>query len=94
MVFIGPYEHHSNEIMWRQSLATTIEVRLDATGQVDLGHLEELLQEPRLLDRLRIGSFSAASNVTGMRTPVHEIAALLHRHGADGVLDVGRASVL
>ena len=33
-------------------------------------------------DRVRIGSFSAASNVTGMRSPVHEIARLLHAHDA------------
>jgi selenocysteine lyase/cysteine desulfurase len=39
VVFIGPYEHHSNEISWRQSLATTVQVRLDAVGNVDLAHL-------------------------------------------------------
>ena len=42
--------------MWRTSLATTIETRLDASGQVDLAHLEELLQDPRYQGRLRIGS--------------------------------------
>ena len=57
MVFVGPYEHHSNEIMWRQSLATTVEVRLDASGNVDLAHLEELLQDPTYEGRVRIGSF-------------------------------------
>ena len=36
IVFVGPYEHHSNEISWRQSLATTVEVRLDASGNIDL----------------------------------------------------------
>ena len=40
VVFIGPYEHHSNEISWRESLATTIEVRMDASGNIDLVHLE------------------------------------------------------
>jgi len=82
VVFIGPYEHHSNEISWRQSLATTIEVRLDATGNIDLTHLEELLQDPRFENRQRIGSFSAASNVTGIRSDVHKIASLLHKYGA------------
>lgn len=87
VVFIGPYEHHSNEISWRQSLATTIEVNLDADGNVDLDHLEELLQDPRYKDRQRIGSFSAASNVTGMRSDVRKIASLLHKHGAIACFD-------
>jgi len=87
VVFVGPYEHHSNEISWRQGLASVIEVDLAPDGGIDLAHLETLLQDPRYRDRLRIGSFSAASNVTGMRTPVHEIAALLHAHGALACFD-------
>jgi selenocysteine lyase/cysteine desulfurase len=87
VVFVGPYEHHSNEISWRESLATVVEVNLDAEGGVDLAHLEELLQDPRYRGRKRIGSFSAASNVTGMRTPVHEIAQLLHQHDAIACFD-------
>ena len=87
VVFIGPYEHHSNEISWRQSLATTIEVKLDATGNIDLAHLEELLKDPRYKDRKRIGSFSAASNVTGMRSDVRKITSLLHKYGAMACFD-------
>ena len=87
VVFVGPYEHHSNEISWREGLASVVEVRLSDAGNIDLGHLEELLQNPAYLGRMRIGSFSAASNVTGMRAPVHEIAALLHRYGAIACFD-------
>ena len=87
VVFIGPYEHHSNEISWRQSLATTVQVRLDASGHVDLAHLEELLQDPRYQNRKRIGSFSAASNVTGMRSDVRKIASLLHKYDALACFD-------
>jgi len=87
VVFVGPYEHHSNEISWRQSLATTVEVRLDASGDIDLAHLEELLKAPEYKDRLRIGSFSAASNVTGLRSDVRQIAGLLHKHGAIACFD-------
>ncbi len=82
VVFVGPYEHHSNEVTWRQGLCETIEVRLAADGGLDLEHLEQLLQEPRFEGRMKIGSFSAASNVTGMRSPVRELASLLHRYGA------------
>jgi selenocysteine lyase/cysteine desulfurase len=87
VVFVGPYEHHSNEISWRQCLASVVEVDLDADGGIDLAHLEALLQDPAYRGRMLIGSFSAASNVTGMRSPVHEIAALLHRHGALACFD-------
>ena len=87
VVFVGPYEHHSNEISWRQGLASVVEVNLAADGGIDLVHLESLLEDPRYQGRMRIGSFSAASNVTGMRTPVHEIAALLHAHDALACFD-------
>jgi selenocysteine lyase/cysteine desulfurase len=87
VVFVGPYEHHSNEISWRENLATVVTVELAADGGIDLQHLEHLLQDPAYRERMRIGSFSAASNVTGMRSPVHEIACLCHRHGALACFD-------
>jgi len=87
VVFVGPYEHHSNEVTWRQGLATVVEVNLAPDGGVDLSHLEKLLRDPAYQGRLRIGSFSAASNVTGMRSPVSSIARLLHAHGAYACFD-------
>jgi selenocysteine lyase/cysteine desulfurase len=87
VVFVGPYEHHSNEVTWRQGLATVVEVNLSADGSVDLEHLERLLKAPEYQGRLRIGSFSACSNVTGMRSPVREIARLLHAHDAFACFD-------
>ena len=87
VVFVGPYEHHSNEVSWRQGLATVVAVDLAPDGGIDLGHLEALLNEPAYQNRLRIGSFSAASNVTGTRTPVREIAKLLHRYDAYACFD-------
>jgi selenocysteine lyase/cysteine desulfurase len=87
VVFVGPYEHHSNEVTWRQGLATVVEVNLAADGSVDLAHLESLLGDAEYQGRLRIGAFSAASNVTGMRSPVREIAQLLHAHGAYACFD-------
>ena len=87
VVFVGPYEHHSNEISWRQALAETVEVQLDAAGHIDMDHLETLLLDPAYEGRLRIGSFSAASNVTGIRTDVRAVATLLHRYGAIACFD-------
>ena len=87
VVFTGPYEHHSNEISWRQGLATVVTVDLATDGSIDLKHLKHLLQLPEYQNRLRVGSFSAASNVTGMRSPIHEIACLLHHHNAIACFD-------
>jgi len=87
VVFVGPYEHHSNEISWRQTGATVVEVELAADGGIDLAHLERLLRAPEYRDRPRIGSFSAASNVTGMLSPVRDIARLLHGHDALACFD-------
>jgi selenocysteine lyase/cysteine desulfurase len=87
VVFVGPYEHHSNEVSWRQGLSTVVEVPLDNDGGMDLAALEALLQAPEYQGRMRIGSFSAASNVTGMVSPVHEIAVLLHRYDAIACFD-------
>jgi len=90
VVFIGPYEHHSNELPWRESIADVITIDEDADGRVDLEHLEaELLA---YADReLKIGSFSAASNVTGIGSDTREISVLLHRHGALSFWDFAAA---
>ena len=87
VVFVGPYEHHSNEISWRDGLCEIAEVALDENGHIDLAHLEVLLKKPEFKDRKKIGSFSAASNVTGLISPVHEIAALLHKYDALALFD-------
>ncbi len=91
VVFIGPYEHHSNELLWRESIAEVVRIHEDADGHVDLGELEAALE--RYADRpLKIGSFSAASNVTGILSDTRAIAALLHRHGALSFWDFAAAA--
>ena len=90
VVFIGPYEHHSNELPWRESTAELVTIRHDRAGAIDLDHLEHELR--RHADRaLKVGSFSAASNVTGVVTDVDRIAIALHRHGALACWDYAAA---
>jgi selenocysteine lyase/cysteine desulfurase len=90
VVFIGPYEHHSNELPWRESPAEVVTIREGADGRLDLDHLESALR--RRADRtLKIGSFSAASNVTGIVTDVERASAVLHRHGALSCWDYAAA---
>jgi selenocysteine lyase/cysteine desulfurase len=90
VVFTGPFEHHSNELPWRESIAEVVVIREDHDGHIDLGQLAEELE--RTAGRpLRIGSFSAASNVTGIVSDTRAIAALLHRHGALSFWDFAAA---
>jgi selenocysteine lyase/cysteine desulfurase len=90
VVFIGPFEHHSNELPWRESIADVVVIREDADGHIDIVQLEEELG--RHADRpLKIGSFSAASNVTGIVSDTRAIAALLHRYGALSFWDFAAA---
>jgi selenocysteine lyase/cysteine desulfurase len=81
VVFVGPYEHHSNELPWRESIADVIEIKEDADGHIDLVELESRLVE-HAGRPLLIGSFSAASNVTGIISDTSAISRLLHGHGA------------
>src|SRR4051812_16881397 len=90
-VFIGPYEHHSNELPWRESIAEVVTIDEDADGRIDLAHLERELTE-RASRPLKIGSFSAASNVTGIGSDTRGITALLHRHGALSFWDFAAAA--
>ncbi len=90
VVFIGPYEHHSNELPWRESIADVVVIDEDADGHVNAAQLESELA--RYAGRaLKIGSFSAASNVTGIATDTRAIAALLHTHGALSFWDFAAA---
>lgn len=91
VVFIGPFEHHSNELPWRESIADVIVIPEDADGHIDIDFLEAQLIAHK--DRpLRIGSFSAASNVTGIVSDSHRIAELLHQHEALSVWDFAAAA--
>ncbi len=91
VVFIGPYEHHSNELPWRESIADVVTIGQDSDGHIDIPRLEEELI--RYADRpLKIGSFSAASNVTGIVSNTHRVSALLHRHGALSFWDFAAAA--
>jgi selenocysteine lyase/cysteine desulfurase len=90
VVFTGPYEHHSNEIPWRESIADLVAIPADTDGHIDLAELEAQLLAHA--DRaLKIGTFSAASNVTGILSDTAAISALLHRHGALSFWDFAAA---
>jgi len=91
VVFVGPYEHHSNELPWLESIADVVEVGLDEEGGIDLVELARGLRSYRNRP-LRIGSFSAASNVTGILSDVPAIARLMHRAGGLAFFDYAAAA--
>jgi len=91
VVFIGPFEHHSNELSWRETIADVVVIPEDSDGLIDVDALEAELTT--YADRpLKIGSFSAASNVTGIVTNTCRIADTLHRHGALSFWDFAAAA--
>ncbi|MBW1876722.1 MAG: aminotransferase class V-fold PLP-dependent enzyme [Deltaproteobacteria bacterium] len=91
VVFIGPYEHHSNELPWRESIAEVVTIPENLNGKIDLQALERELV--RYAERpLRIGSFSAASNVTGIGSDTRAITAMLHKHGVLSFWDFAAAA--
>lgn len=91
VVFIGPYEHHSNELPWRESVAEVITIPLNSNGQIDVTQLSLKLSE--FADRpLIVGSFSAASNVTGVLSDVKGITKILKDSGALACWDYAAAA--
>ncbi len=90
VVFIGPYEHHSNELPWRESIAELEVIPLNAQGGIDLEALAAALKR-HAHRALLIGSFSAASNVTGIKSDVAAVTRLLRAHGALACWDYAAA---
>jgi selenocysteine lyase/cysteine desulfurase len=91
VVFVGPYEHHSNELPWRESIADVVAIPLTVDGQICQATLAQKLDE--YANRpLKIGSFSAASNVTGIKSDVPAITSVLKGHGALAFWDYAAAA--
>jgi selenocysteine lyase/cysteine desulfurase len=87
VIFVGPYEHHSNEVSWRECFCEVVETELTENGLFSLQDLEKKVSSADYRNRMRIGAFSAASNVTGVVTPIYEVARILHRYDALAFFD-------
>jgi selenocysteine lyase/cysteine desulfurase len=79
VVFITHMEHHSNQTSWLETIADVEIIQPDANGDVDLNNLLALLEKYEHRRR-KIASVTAASNVTGVKAPYHEIAKIMHEH--------------
>lgn len=86
VVFVTHLEHHSNHTSWYETIADVVVVPPDEDGIVSLDALEEQLHAYR--DRpVKIGAFSACSNVTGIFTPYQDMARAMHRAGGVAIID-------
>ncbi len=91
VIFIGPYEHHSNELTWRETIGDVVTIGESNSGQIDLSQLACEL-ENYSERKLKIGCFSAASNVTGICSDVDTVTGILHEHNALSFWDYAAAA--
>ena len=82
VLFVGPFEHHSNELAWREAGLDVVVIGEDSDGRINLEELADWLKKCMEEDptRLLVGSFSAGSNVTGITAQVDDIAELMHKY--------------
>ena len=90
VIFIGPYEHHSVELQAKEAFAEVVQIEACQNGLIDLDDLEAKLSQYSG-SRLKIGMFSAGSNVTGILSDVPRIAETLHDYGALAFFDYAAA---
>ncbi len=90
LVIVGPFEHHSNEVSFREALCEVKRVPLNSSETIDMEYLKKILDENR--GREIFGSFAVASNVTGILNPVKEIYTLLKKYDATVCFDAAASS--
>jgi selenocysteine lyase/cysteine desulfurase len=91
VVFVGPFEHHSNILPWREAGAKVIRIGEAEDGTVDLEDLELQLKKHHSSSCLLIGCFSAASNITGILTDTIAVTLLLRKYNALSFWDYATA---
>ncbi len=79
VVFVTHMEHHSNQTSWLETIAEVVVLDPDEEMRVDPNELRRQLDKYKNR-KLKIGSFSACSNVTGISSPYHELAKIMHEH--------------
>jgi selenocysteine lyase/cysteine desulfurase len=90
VIFRSMMEHHSNDIAWRETIGDVAYVDFDEQGRISVDDLDAKLEQYKNRP-WKIGTFSAASNVTGILNPCHAIARTLHKHGAWAFFDYAAA---
>lgn len=79
VVFVSHMEHHSNQTSWLETIAKVVVVPCNEAGLFCLDKFKEALEKYK--DReVKIASVTSCSNVTGIKTPYHEVAKLIHQY--------------
>jgi selenocysteine lyase/cysteine desulfurase len=79
VVFVTEMEHHSNHLSWLETIATIEIIKCNEDGNVDLKHFRKLLEQFKHRKN-KIAAITACSNVTGIQTPYHAVAKLIHAY--------------
>jgi selenocysteine lyase/cysteine desulfurase len=91
VLFLTHMEHHSNHTSWLETICDVVVIEPDNSGMVNLDHFEEVLELNK--DRLlKIGSFTAGSNVTGIQPPYYKMAKMIHKYGGLCFVDFAAAA--
>lgn len=80
IVFVTHMEHHSNQTTWLETIASVEIIRSDEQGNVDINYFRELLEKYKY-KKNKIAAITGCSNVTGIQTPYHHIAKVIHEYG-------------
>jgi len=91
IVFITHMEHHSNQTSWLETIADCEIIPPNETGLVDYEYFASLLEKYKHRT-MKIGSFTAASNVTGVQTDYHRLAKMIHKYGGLCFVDFAMAA--
>ena len=79
IVFISHMEHHSNQTSWLETIADVEVIPADSEGLFSIENLLKLLEKYKNRS-IKIASITSCSNVTGIKTPYHEVAKIMHQH--------------
>jgi selenocysteine lyase/cysteine desulfurase len=91
VVFVSHMEHHSNQTSWLETIAEVVLIEADEDGFMNLNHFKLLLEKYK--DRkTKYAAITSCSNVTGIFTPFHEVAKMIHEYGGYCFVDFAAAA--
>ncbi|HVO74103.1 MAG TPA: aminotransferase class V-fold PLP-dependent enzyme [Ignavibacteriaceae bacterium] len=86
VVFVTHMEHHSNHTSWSETIADVVVIEPDKEGTVDPENLIKAIEKYKNR-KMKIGAFTACSNVTGIKTPYYELSKIIHSFGGISFID-------
>jgi len=91
VVFITHMEHHSNQTTWIETIADVVVINPNEAGLVDVKDFKEKLEKYKNR-KLKIGAFTAASNVTGIEPDYYELSKMIHQYDGYSFIDFACAA--